>query len=83
MFIGDNGSVRFDNDTRPVTPTSAADVDGGPAEPLGDFTETWREHVYRAFCGRSPATKLFSMSAPPRMMRALTDLPITPEAQNV
>jgi hypothetical protein len=81
MRIGDDGSVGFYNDTRTMTLTSGADVNGGSSEPLGDFAESWK-HVYRAFCGRSPTTMLFSMSAPARMNLALTALPITPEAQN-
>ena len=82
MRIGDEGSVGFHNDTRTMTLTSGADVNGRSSEPLGDFTESWRKHFYRAFCGRSPTTMLLSRSAPARMNLALTALPITPEAQN-
>ena len=46
MRIGDKGSVGFHNDTRTMTLTSGVDVNGGSSEPLGDFTESWRKHVY-------------------------------------
>ena len=41
MGIGDDGSTGFDNDTGAMTPASAADVHRRPAEPLGDFAESW------------------------------------------
>ena len=44
MRIGDHDSVGFNNDTRAVTASPAADVNRGSSQPLGEFTESWREH---------------------------------------